>query len=63
MGTEQEFESDEEYNYEFNISMNIELNKTCYSKGETIQGFISLFSKNILKKTILINPYAKIILL
>ena len=63
MGTEQEFELDEEYNYEFNISMNIELNKTCYSKGETIQGFISLFSKNILKKTILINPYAKIILL
>ena len=62
MGTE--FETDKNYNYEREISMNIELPKTCYSKGEIIQGTLSLFPKTNYTQTQnqLINPYAVITL-
>ena len=60
MGTEYEFEKDENYNFESNISMNIEINKTCYSKGEIVQGNIFLLPKYGLNANQIINPYAEI---
>lgn len=57
---EYEFERDVNYNYESKIGMNLELNKTCFSKGEIIQGNLFLYSKNDLEETKLINPYIEI---
>jgi hypothetical protein len=62
MGIENEFGENKNNNYESNLAMNIEINKSCYSKGEIIQGYISIFSKNILEPTTLINPFFEIIL-
>ena len=62
MGIENEFGENKNNNYESNLAMNIEINKSCYSKGEIIQGYISIFSKNILEPTTLINPFFDITL-
>ena len=62
MGTEYEFETDKNHNYEGNISMNIELKKTCYSMGEIIHGNLYLLPKNTSYPTQIINPYAEITL-
>jgi len=48
------------FNYENEVSMDIELNKTCYSKGETIYGTIILTPKANSKIKELLNPYAVI---
>ena len=53
-----DYDSDKANNYEKDVSMIIELNKTCYFKGEEIKGNIILSSKNGLKGT-LVNPYEK----
>ena len=60
MGTEYEFETDKNYNYEGYVSMNIELKKTCYSKGEIIHGNLYLLPKNTSYPTQIIDPYAEI---
>ena len=60
MGTEIDFETDKNFNYEQNISMNIELKKTCYSKGEIIQGNLYLAPKTTPVSNILIKPFAEI---
>ena len=57
------FENDSQYNYESNISMNLEINKTCYSKDETIQGSLFLFLKYGSNSFQIINPYAEITIL
>ena len=48
------------YNYEKDISMTIELDKTCYSKGELIHGIITLTPKENSNIKELLNPYAVI---
>ena len=60
MGTDYEFEKDVKYNYESNISMKLEINKTCYSKGEILKGSLFLFPRSYLYQTQLTNPYAEI---
>ena len=60
MGTEIDFETDKNFNYEQNISMNIELKKTCYSKGEIIQGNLYLAPKTTPVSNILIKPFVEI---
>ena len=51
-----DYDSDKSNNYEKDVSMTIDLNKTCFFKGEEIKGNIILSSKNGLKGT-LVNPY------
>ena len=60
MGTEYEFEKDVKYNYESNISMKLEINKTCYSKGEILKGSLFLTPKSYLYQTQLTDPYVEI---
>ena len=62
MGTEIEFEADKNFNFEGNISMNIELKKTCYSKGEIIQGNLYICPKHTPAPRKILNPYAEITL-
>ena len=57
MGTEYEFEKDKKYNFDTNISMKLELNKTCFSKGEKIKASIFLLPKEDSFQTKLISPY------
>ena len=54
-----EFENNENYNKEENVSMNITLNKTCYSPGEFIEGFISLKGKKNINETNLSDTFVK----
>jgi len=60
MGTEYEFEKDVKYNYESNISMKLEINKTCYSKGEILKGSLFLIPKSYLYQIQLTDPYVEI---
>ena len=62
MGTEIEFESDKNFNFEGNISMNIELKKTCFSRGEIIKGNIYICPKNTPAPRKILNPFAEITL-
>ena len=56
-----DFETDKKYNSEKNVSITIELNKTCFSRGEMIIGKIILQPKEgHLNQTQLLNPYALI---
>lgn len=55
-----DFETDKNYNFEKYVSMTLELNKTCFSKGELILGKIILQPKDGLIQTQLLNPYPKI---
>lgn len=48
------------FNYEKEVSLSIELNKTCYSKGELLKGTIILTPKQNSTITELLNPYAVI---
>ena len=52
-----DYDDDKLYNSEKDVSMTIELNKTCFFKGEEIKGNIILLSKNGINETQLINPY------
>ena len=52
-----DYDYDKENNYEKDVSMTIELNKTCFFKGQEIKGKIILSSKNGTKETQLLNPY------
>ena len=54
------YESEKINDYEKDVSMTIDLNKTCFFKGEEIKGNIILSSKNGINKTQLINPYINI---
>lgn len=56
------FQTDKKYNFEKYVSLSIDMNKTCYSKGEIISGNIILLPKNGIKETQLRNPYAIITL-
>ena len=49
----------DEFNYENDVSLSIELDKTCYSKGEKINGTLILSPKQNSTYTELVNPYAK----
>ena len=49
----------DEFNYENDVSLSIELDKTCYSKGEKINGTLILSPKQNSTHTELVNPYAK----
>ena len=49
----------DEFNYENDVSLSIELDKTCYSKGEKINGTLILSPKQNSAHTELVNPYAK----
>ena len=60
MGTEYQFEKDVKYNYESNISMKLEINKTCYSKGEILKGTLFLTPKSYLYQSQLLDPYVEI---
>ena len=60
MGTEYEFEKDVKYNYESNTSMKLEINKTCYSKGEILKGSLFIKPKNSLNQIQLIDPHIEI---
>ena len=51
-----------QFNYESQVAMNINLEKICYSKGETIKGIINLKTKPYLQETILYNPVANLFL-
>ena len=62
MGLELDFETDKNFNYDSNISMKIELKKTCFSKGELVQGNLYLAPKTPSVSSILINPLAEITL-
>jgi len=42
--------------------MNIELKKTCYSKGEIIQGNLYICAKNTPSPRVILNPFAEITL-
>ena len=44
------------YNNENDLLVKIELNKTCYFKGETLKGTITLKTKDIVKKSLLLIP-------
>ena len=54
------FNLGEKFNYEKDVSLSIELNKTCYSKGELLKGTIILTPKQNSNITELLNPYAVI---
>ena len=49
----------DEFNYENDVSLSIELDKTCYSKGEKINGTLILSPEQNSSHTELVNPYAK----
>ena len=49
-------ENNQKYNDETNFTINIKINKTCYFKGEKVKGNISLITKNIIKKSLLLCP-------
>ena len=49
----------DEFNYENDVSLSIELDKTCYSKGEKINGTLILIPEQNSTHTELVNPYAK----
>jgi len=49
----------DEFNYENDVSLSIELDKTCYSKGEKINGTLILSPEQNSAHTELVNPYAK----
>ena len=49
----------DEFNYENDVSLSIELDKTCYSKGEKINGTLILNPEQNSTHTELVNPYAK----
>ena len=49
----------DEFNYENDVSLSIELDKTCYSKGEKINGILILSPEQNSTHTELVNPYAK----
>ena len=49
----------DEFNYENDVSLSIELDKTCYSKCEKINGTLILSPKQNSTHTELVNPYAK----
>ena len=55
-------EDSNQYDYESQISMNIFLSKTCYFKGEMINGHIFLIAKEELKDNNLKSPSATITL-
>ena len=57
-----DFETDKEFNIEKNVSMTLELNKTCFSKGEYVYGSIILRPKEGLQQTLLTSPYATLYL-
>ena len=54
------FNLGDKFNYEKDVSLSIELNKTCYSKGELLKGTIILTPKQNSNITELLNPYAVI---
>ena len=54
------FNLGDKFNYEKDVSLSIELNKTCYSKGELLKGKIILTPKQNSNITELLNPYAVI---
>ena len=49
----------DEFNYENDVSLSIELDKTCYSKGEKINGILILSPEQNSTHTELVNPYVK----
>lgn len=49
----------DEFNYENDVSLSIELDKTCYSKDEKINGTLILIPEQNSTHTELVNPYAK----
>ena len=57
-----DFESDKKYNIEGNISVTIDLPKTCYSPGETLNGKIVLRQKTGNTQALLSDPRATIFL-
>ena len=57
-----DFETDTKYNVEKSVSMTIELNKTCYSPGEYVNGTIILKPKEGLQNTLLTSPFATLYL-
>ena len=54
------FNLESKFNYENEVSLSIELEKTCFSKGELINGIIILTPKPNSTITELINPFATI---
>ena len=48
--------NNKKYNNEKNFTITIELNKTCYFKGEYIKGNLILKPKDIIKKSLLLCP-------
>jgi len=54
------FNLGDKYNFENEVSLSIELEKTCFSQGELINGTIILTPKPNSTITELINPFAKI---
>ena len=57
-----DFESDKKYNIEKYVSMTIQLNKTCFSQGEYVQGTIILKPKEGIQQPLLQNPNATLYL-
>ena len=53
-----DFESDKAFNVENQVAMDLEIEKTCYSGGEFVNGTITLRPKEGLKNPILSNPQA-----
>ena len=58
MGSKYDFEHHYKYNYDSQVSLTINLPKTCYSKGEFIDGNLFLKTKQFMQETILLNPLA-----
>ena len=48
----------EKYNQEYEVSLNISLNKSCYSPGENISGFLDIQPKYNINQTIFSNTQA-----
>lgn len=57
-----DFENNQKYNNENQVSMRVDIPKTCYFKGESIEGKIFLKGKEDLKQTHFISPSASITL-
>ena len=62
MGSEIDFEHAYKYNHESQVGLTMNISKTCYSKGDWINGNLYLKTKPYMQEGILFNPIAYIII-
>ena len=62
MGSEIDFEHIYKYNHESQVGLTMNISKTCYSKGDWVNGNLYLKTKPYMQEGILFNPIAYIII-